>query len=91
MGGGRVPALVEFNATGETIWEARFAANLSGYAYRAFRGDWAGTPVAWDLVVVLETTPASANSGAGEGRVYVSWNGATEVEAWHVYVNGELR
>ena len=40
--------------------------------HRAYRGLWAGTP---------KTKPTVVRKG---GRLYVSWNGATEVAAWQV-------
>lgn len=80
LGGGRVPEIIEFDASGEEIWKARFEHEERGYSYRTFRGDWQGTPKDWNPRLAVEN-----------GTAYVSWNGATEVEEWNVYVNERLR
>ena len=80
LGGGRIPMIVEYHANGDVAWEARFEAEERGYSYRTFRGDWHGTPKDWDPSLAVE-----------DGQAYVSWNGATDVEEWNVYVNDELR
>lgn len=80
LGGGRVPMIIEYDAAGKMVWEARFEAEERGYSYRTFRGDWNGTPKHWDPSLVVEN-----------GTAYVSWNGATDVEKWNVYVNEQLR
>ena len=80
LGGGSVPIIIEYDATGHPVWQARFEAEERGYSYRTFRGDWSGTPRDWDPSLVIEGNTA-----------YVSWNGATDVEEWNVYVNENLR
>jgi hypothetical protein len=80
LGGGRIPMIIEYDAAGNITWQARFEAEERGYSYRTFRGDWSGTPRDWDPSLVVEN-----------GTAYVSWNGATDVEKWNVYVNDELR
>lgn len=76
LGGGSVPVIIEYDAVGNTVWHARFEAEERGYSYRTFRGDWSGTPKDWDPSLVVEGNTA-----------YVSWNGATDVQEWKVYVN----
>ncbi|KAM0703620.1 hypothetical protein Q7P35_009559 [Cladosporium inversicolor] len=80
LGGGSVPMFIEYDAAGHLVWQARFEAEERGYSYRTFRGDWSGTPKDWDPSLVVEGSTA-----------YVSWNGATDVETWNVYVNESLR
>lgn len=80
LGGGRVPVLIEYDASGKSTWRALFEAEERGFSYRTFRSNWSATPKAWDPSLVV-----------GDGIAYVSWNGATEVEKWIVYVNGENR
>jgi len=80
LGGGRVPMMIEYDSAGNITWQARFEAKERGYSYRTFRGDWSGTPKDWNPSLVVEN-----------GAAYVSWNGATDVEEWNVYVNDELR
>lgn len=80
LGGGRVPLVIEYDAAGGVVWKARFEEKERGYSYRAFRGAWSGTPRDWHPVVAVEN-----------GTAYVSWNGATDVESWNLYVNGKFR
>ena len=80
LGGGSVPIIIEYDAAGNAVWQAQFEAEERGYSYRTFRGNWSGTPRDWDPSLVIEGNTA-----------YVSWNGATDVEKWNVYVNGSLR
>jgi hypothetical protein len=72
--------IIEYDAAGHVVWQARFEAEERGYSYRTFRGDWSGTPKDWDPSLVVEGNTA-----------YVSWNGATDVEEWNVYVDEGLR
>ena len=44
----------------------------TNWPYRAFRMDWAGKPT-WDPSIAVESS-----------AVYLSWNGATELESWAV-------
>jgi hypothetical protein len=80
LGGGRIPMIIEYDGAGKKIWEARFEAEERGYSYRTFRGNWHGTPRDWDPRLVVK-----------KGIAYVSWNGATDVEEWNVYINEGLR
>jgi hypothetical protein len=80
LGGGQIPAIVEYDAAGNVTWQARFEAEGLGRNYRTFRGDWSGTPKDWDPSLIVEN-----------GTAYVSWNGATDVEEWNVWVNDGLR
>lgn len=79
LGGGSAPVIIEYDATGHVVWQARFEAETRGYSYRTFRGEWSGTPKDWDPSLVVE----------GD-TVFVSWNGATDVQEWNVYVNAGL-
>lgn len=48
--------------------------------YRGYRRDWVGRP---------RTKPSVVACGRGEGEkvsVYVSWNGASDVQRWRVYM-----
>ncbi|KAM0721094.1 hypothetical protein Q7P37_003380 [Cladosporium fusiforme] len=80
LGGGRVPVLIEYNSNGNSVWEALFEAEERGFTYRTFRCNWSATPKDWNPSLAVE-----------DGSAYVSWNGATDVEGWNVYVNGILR
>ncbi|KAI6817162.1 hypothetical protein KC340_g14750 [Hortaea werneckii] len=64
-------------------------------SYRAFKQEWIGCPLTRPDVVVERhrqqqhqqwSHQSAWGEGSGEGvTVYVSWNGATEVEAWEIY------
>jgi hypothetical protein len=74
VGWGGQPFMTEFNAKGQTVFDARFADQNS--TYRAYRFAWAGTPA---------TRPSeSTRVSAGKLTVYASWDGATEVASWRV-------
>ena len=76
VGWGSDPALSEFAADGELL----FNANLPpwGESYRAFRSPWSGRP-SEEPALAAEPGP-----GSGEVTLYASWNGATDVETWQV-------
>ena len=68
VGWGREHFLTEFDASGRPVLDLRFGGNID--SYRAFRFGWRARP---------RTRPAVAFR---DGRVYVSWNGATDVLRW---------
>jgi hypothetical protein len=70
VGWGYQPYVTEFDARGRVLLDLRFGSGAD--SYRAFRFGWTGRP---------RTRPAVAVHGR---RVYVSWNGATEVARWQV-------
>jgi len=79
VGWGSEPFFSEFSHDGELVFDASFAPELE--SYRAFRFPWEGRP--WDTPAVV------AEPGLeGEVTLYVSWNGATEVETWEVLAGG---
>jgi hypothetical protein len=80
VGWGAVPYFSEFNRAGRLLLDASFGKgkarikgpNQDADTYRAFRFVWQGHPT---------DRPAAVVSG---GKVYVSWNGATEVAKWQL-------
>ena len=74
VGWGQQPFVSEFSEAGSLLFEARFPGTQ--ISYRALRSRWSGRPA---------TRPAVALKRSGRGtRLYVSWNGATEVVAWRI-------
>lgn len=72
VGWGTDPAVTEFTAAGDAVYEAA----LGAISYRASRHSWVAHPT---------TAPAVAVRSEGDGmRVFASWNGATEVHSWRV-------
>jgi hypothetical protein len=75
VGWGSAPYFSEFNHHGELLFHAAFPADSE--TYRAFRLPWSGQPND-DPAIAAESGPED------EVTIYASWNGATEVTAWHV-------
>jgi len=74
IGWGSEPYFTEFGPNGEIELDVRLPDG--GMNYRAFRLPWRGRP---------SLPPAAVYRYAhGQGTVYVSWNGATEVAAWRL-------
>ena len=80
VGWGAVPYFTEFDPRGRVLFDVSFGkgtARIKGPdqdadTYRAFRFVWHGHPAG---------RPDVAASG---GKLYVSWNGATEVARWQL-------
>jgi hypothetical protein len=70
LGWGSAPYITEFGEDGSIVFDATLP--RGGQTYRAVRMPWSGRPA---------TPPALA---ASNGRLYASWNGSTELAAWHV-------
>ncbi|MGH2865401.1 MAG: arylsulfotransferase family protein [Solirubrobacteraceae bacterium] len=75
VGWGQEPYFSEFSPEGQLLFEAHFPAHTR--SYRDFRFVWNGTP-AHPPVFAFQ-----AGVG-GQGTVYASWNGATEVTSWRL-------
>jgi hypothetical protein len=75
IGWGQVPDFSEFSASGQLLFDAHFPAHTQ--SYRGFRFGWVGTP-AHSPVFAFQPAPG------GDGTVYASWNGATQVASWRV-------
>jgi hypothetical protein len=74
VGWGQAPYFSEYTPAGALVLDGRFVDSNS--SYRAYRFRWNGTP---------RTSPKVAvSTSGGTTTVYVSWNGATAVEAWRV-------
>ena len=84
---GQSPVLQEYGPArdgSDLLWEGRFGLDDKVQTYRAYKAKWHATPQDWNPSLVTES-----HDGEGDGRLlrgYVSWNGATDVEAWVVYV-----
>jgi hypothetical protein len=74
VGWGGIPYVTEFHRNGGVRFDARLPAG--GMNYRAFRLPWVGRPQDPPRLV--------SHRAAGRRRLYVSWNGATEVAAWRL-------
>jgi hypothetical protein len=70
VGWGHEPYVTEYDRSGRVVLDLRFGRGAD--SYRAFRFGWSARPI---------TRPAVA---LHRRRVFVSWNGATEVARWQV-------
>jgi Arylsulfotransferase (ASST) len=71
VGWGANPYVTEFSPDGGVRFDLTFG-NKDVDSYRAYRDAWVGRPTTRPRAVVRD------------GRVYVSWNGATEVVKWRI-------
>ncbi len=80
VGFGNSPTFVEYTPDGRVLCAAHFAPHVTfelvdfglAKSYRVFKSPWKGKP---------KTVP---DVKAKNGKVYVSWNGATEVKGWRL-------
>jgi hypothetical protein len=70
VGWGHAPYVTEYDERGRVVLDLRFGRRAD--TYRVYRFPWIGRPL---------TRPAVA---VHRGRVFVSWNGATEVARWQI-------
>ena len=81
IGWGQQPYFSEFDKSGKLLLAVRLPDPME--SYRAFRFTWTGHP---------SGRPAVAARANGRGtRVYVSWNGATQVAAYRVWTGSSSR
>ncbi|KAI0598638.1 Arylsulfotransferase-domain-containing protein [Biscogniauxia sp. FL1348] len=78
IGYGYYPAVTEFSLDGEVLCDFQLAPSLVARwglvtSYRAFKTrDWTGQP----------SQPPAVFLNPSDGELFVSWNGATEVDRW---------
>jgi hypothetical protein len=72
VGWGGEPYVTEFAPDGSIVFDAKLP--RGGQNYRAYRFPWVGKP----------SRPPRIKAQPGR-RIYVSWNGATEVAAWRLH------
>ncbi|KAJ6091880.1 hypothetical protein N7467_003849 [Penicillium canescens] len=79
MGYGSNPKIKEYNADGSCVMTAQFGEDSVVSSYRAYRHPWVGIPnTAPDVFSCIDASHNTTN-------VYMSWNGATEHQQWHVF------
>lgn len=79
---GNVPVVEEYDENGACVMTARYGHDQVMQGYRGYRKEWVGRPRTRPSVV-------ACGVGGGEVVVYVSWNGASDVRAWGVYVGSD--
>jgi Arylsulfotransferase (ASST) len=75
IGWGRALVFSEFSKNGELLFDASLPSPIK--SYRSFRFAWNGHPSDRPVAVIERASKE-------EVRIYVSWNGATEVATWEV-------
>jgi hypothetical protein len=93
---GSDPLVEEYDAAGACVMSARFGRTAGGMeGYRAYRAPWVGRPQSRPSVVVCAGEGKGVSSGEQqqeeEVAVYVSWNGASDVQGWKIYAGPEER
>jgi hypothetical protein len=79
VGWGTEPYFTEYAAGGSVVLDMKLP--RGGQNYRALRFPWSGAPA---------EPPRLAARPSGSGHVlYASWNGATDVRAWHVLAGSQ--
>ena len=90
VGWGGLPNFTEFNAKGETIFDAQLpvgtpagpGAPAGEFSYRVYREVWSGQPTAYVPAIAAKTS-------GGATAVYASWNGATDVASWQLLAGAD--
>lgn len=89
IGYGKIPLAREYGPAGDGSdlrWQARFGKNDAAMSYRAFKATWHGTPKNWDPIAAFEKVRLQQRRAP---KVYVSWNGATDISAWAVFAGDD--
>jgi hypothetical protein len=89
VGYGKIPLAREYGPAGDGSdlrWQARFGKNDAAMSYRTFKAKWHGTPKNWDPVATFEKVRLQKQRAP---KVYVSWNGATDISSWAVYAGDD--
>ena len=72
LGYGSEPYFAEFTSDGDILIDGQFAKTNAANGYRTYRFNWTGMPL----------TNPDVKFDKPNGQVYLSWNGATEVDRW---------
>ncbi|GES66242.1 hypothetical protein ATEIFO6365_0013021000 [Aspergillus terreus] len=78
---GAVPKLEEYDENGAVVMRAYFGYEGEIQSYRGYRFPWTGRPKSQPSVAACPEN--------GKTAVYVSWNGATDVQSWKVLAGSE--
>lgn len=85
QGHGAIPKIEEYDENGTIVMRARFGYDMTMQTYRAYRYPWVGKPATKPDVV------ACPSRKGGKTAVYVSWNGATDVQSWKIYSDSQVK
>ncbi|GLI72751.1 hypothetical protein PoHVEF18_000933 [Penicillium ochrochloron] len=82
---GATPKIEEYDENGRIVMRARFGYDNTMQTYRVYRYPWVGRPSNKPSVV------ACPSIKSGKTAVYVSWNGATDVQSWKVFSGSQVK
>ncbi|TKA83887.1 hypothetical protein B0A55_00104 [Friedmanniomyces simplex] len=88
----QIPLIKEYGPTtdgSDVRWTGRAGPDNGTQIYRGFKEVWHATPAATaPSLAVLPRDESAGGVHAAEGYYgYVSWNGATDVSGWNIYVS----
>ncbi|KAI9698906.1 MAG: hypothetical protein M1820_007327 [Bogoriella megaspora] len=87
IGYGQIPLAREYGpgegSNTEIRWQARFGVDNLVQDYRIFKQEWEAIPT-WPPSLYVDTTESASEDGCFSA--YASWNGATDLMEWKVYV-----
>ncbi|KAJ6036797.1 hypothetical protein N7540_001076 [Penicillium herquei] len=86
LGHGAVPRFAEYNSTDALVMRASFGYDSNMESYRAYRSPWVGHPSTGPDAIACLT-----GDGTNRTTVFMSWNGATDVESWKVYSGSQVK
>ncbi|KAJ5740197.1 hypothetical protein N7493_000069 [Penicillium malachiteum] len=85
LGHGAVPRFEEFDESDSLVMRGSFGYDGNMESYRTYRSPWVGRPLTEpDVIACL------ARDGTDSTTVFMSWNGATDVELWKVYSGSQV-
>lgn len=86
LGQGSTPLIEEYDENGALVMSAQFGyGNFTMESYRAYRYPWVGRPATTPSVRACRRDGGDDDPAkGGKVAVYVSWNGATDIQAWKI-------
>lgn len=77
LGWGQIPYISEYSAQGELLWSFQFGVG-DVQSYRVHRANWTGKPLTRPALALIN------GNGTSDLKLYMSWNGATDVKTWEI-------
>ncbi|KAJ5629501.1 hypothetical protein N7528_003158 [Penicillium herquei] len=85
LGHGAVPKFEEFDENDTLAMRGSFGYDGKMESYRTYRSPWVGRPLTEPDVIACPH-----EDGVNSTTVFMSWNGATDVESWKVYSGSQV-
>ncbi|KAL5358956.1 ASST-domain-containing protein [Aspergillus floccosus] len=81
VGHGIIPGLEEYDENDNCVLRVQYGFSPNDGNYAAIRSAWVGTPRTSPQVV-------ACRSSKDRTRLYISWNGATDIGEWEIWTGG---